>query len=188
MPRWNVMSPKDFTIAIRAACAGRSPKRAHLRSAIHADGVWTPAAASVVLPLLSEVADPWAYYLTAALFAACPEPTDRVQRVGSIGEAFRVVLARIPTTEKGRRRAVENEMTRLLSTDREQLPRVLLHAVAVCMRERVLFAWSSLLEDLLGWEDDDGEVQRRLAAEMWGESKRTPARDDDGADDADLDS
>lgn len=110
-----------------------------------------------IYPFLKATRDPQrerAYFLVASLFALHP-----VQRKGiSVGRAFR----RLGTEENVARR-----FTALLKSHEDDLYTPLFRAITLLKSKDIGLDWSQLTWDILQWDSQNMEVQRRWARDYW---------------------
>ena len=110
--------------------------------------------------------DRW-YYLIATLFGAFPEHREgRSWGSPSLGEAFRP-LAFPPKEPK--KDSMEARFVALLNAHPDDLDDHLRHAVSLLKSNKPPqpLNWFGLLQDLLHWDDDDGNVQLKWARDFY---------------------
>lgn len=108
-----------------------------------------------------------AYFLIGALFALHPEHAEGV----SLGHAFRRINSDTAEGKKG----ADNQSTRsrfvaLLDAHQDDVADHLRHAVSLARAKEIRIDWVRTLKQLLQWGAPSRWVQRRLAADFWGEA------------------
>ena len=151
---------------------GSSPDRGALAALRRSLAMWPappPDAVRVVAPFLPEQATGWretVHYLVGGLFSLHPcLPSEERARARGLGSALQQAASSDPA------QGPERRLLALLGCKSEDLPHHLRHAVSYLCSKKIPIDYRQLMQDLLRWDNGEGDVQRRWGREFWAAPK-----------------